>query len=93
MYWFNLVISSNTKTLFSENISKKSEYLLNIFISLVINEAIWAVLVRYINIKLRLRKVKYTIKASTYLSNTALANSCLLINSICLVVGKALAVV
>lgn len=69
----------------------KLKYLFDIVIFSISNKAIWIFLVEYIKIELKSRKDMYTIKVLIFLSNTTLANFFLSINSIYLIVDKALA--
>ena len=65
----NLVASSKIKAFFSKKISEKSEYLVRILTSSATSKVIWAFQARCISIKLRLRDVICTTKASMFLSN------------------------
>lgn len=86
-----MVIFGNIKVFFSEKLSNKFKYLAKSLTFLIIKNKIYAFLAKYIAIVDK--KVMCTIKTSTFLLNTALANFFLLIKSTFLVIDRTLVVV
>lgn len=85
----SLVSFINTKPFFSEKTLEKLEYFSKMIIFLVINESIWAFLVKYIIIKLKFIIITCLKEASIFLFSVVLADSFLFMSSTYLVVNRA----